>query len=98
VAGFKVLIDDNFHFMNEDYRGRGGVFATQDEAIAACKRIVDACLESGFEPGMTANALYEQYTGFGDDPFILPLDLNHAPVGFCAWGYAKDRCEVIAAK
>jgi hypothetical protein len=98
MAGYKVLIDDNFHYMNEDYRGDGGEFATADEAIAACKRIVDECLEPMLGPGTTAMALYEQYEGFGDDPFVVPVDPNDAPVAFSAWGYAKERCEVLCAK
>jgi hypothetical protein len=69
VSRYKVLIDDNFHFMNEDYRVTSGVFDTVDEAVAACKLIVDECLEPMLQPGMTARALYEQYEGFGDDPF-----------------------------
>jgi hypothetical protein len=66
VAGYKVLIDDNFHFMDESERIQHGVFATADEAIAACKLIVDECLKPMLQPGMTATALYVQYKGFGD--------------------------------
>lgn len=89
VAGYKVQIDDNFHFMNEDYRVTSGVFSTPDEAITACKLIVDECLKPMLQPGMTATALYEQYKGFGDDPFIVcrsiqpthrwPSQLGHTP-------------------
>jgi hypothetical protein len=46
---------------------------------------------------MTATALYEQCTGFGDDPFIVPVDPNDARVAFSAWEYAKERCEAIIA-
>jgi len=95
VAGYKVLIDDNYHYMNEDYRDNGGVFDTAEEAITACKRIVDKCLQ---QPGMTATALYDQYKGFGDDPFIMPVDPDDAPVSFSAWEYAKERCEVLGTK
>jgi hypothetical protein len=42
--------------------------------------------------------LYEQYEGFGDDPFVVPVDPNDAPVAFSAWGYAKERCKVLSAK
>ena len=66
-----------------------------DEAIAACKRIVDECLEAMLLPGMTATALYEQYEGFGDDPFVMPVDPNDAPVAFSACAYAKERCQVL---
>ena len=95
MANYKVLIDDNFHFMDEDERVTHGLFATALEAVAACKLIVDECLEPMIQPGMTAAALYEQYEGFGDDPFIVPVDPKDAPVDFSAWGYAKERCEAI---
>jgi site-specific recombinase XerC len=98
VSGYKVLIDDNFHFMDESERVLHGVFATADEAIVACKLIVDECLKPMLQPGMTATALYEQYNGFGDDPFIVPVDPNDAPLAFSAWEYAKERCEVLGAK
>jgi hypothetical protein len=97
MAGYKVLIDDNFHFMDESERITHGVFASADEAITACKHIVDECLKPT-QPGMTATALYEQYKGFGDDPFIMPVDPDDAPVSFSAWEYAKGRCEVLGAK
>ena len=96
VAGYKVLIDDNYHFTDESERIQHGVFDTADEAIAACKLIVDECLDE--QPGMSATALYEQYQGFGDDPFIMPVDSNDAPAAFSAWEYAKERCEVLGAK
>lgn len=95
MARYKVLIDDNFHFMNEEHRVTSGVFGAADEAIAACKRIVDECLEAMLLPGMTATALYEQYEGFGDDPFVMPVDPNDAPVAFSACAYAKERCQVL---
>jgi hypothetical protein len=48
--------------------------------------------------GMTARALYEQYEGFGDDPFALAGRCHGAPVTFSAWGYirqnALDRTDV----
>jgi hypothetical protein len=46
---------------------------------------------------MTARALWEQYTGFGDDPFIMPVDPDDPPAAFSAWEYAKERCEAIFA-
>lgn len=96
MAGYKVLIDDNFHFTDESERITHGMFATADEAIAACKLIVDECLEPMMQPGMTAAALYEQYKHFGDDPFIMPVDTKEARVGFSAWEYAKEQCQVLA--
>jgi hypothetical protein len=41
---------------------------------------------------MTARALYEQNTGFGDE-----VDPDDAPVTFSPWEYAEERCEAIIA-
>ena len=96
---YDVLIDDNFHYMDESEPIHPGVFATADEAVAACKTIVDQFLAGAFKLGMTAAALYQQYVGFGDDPWIAPLDPNTAPaVSFSAWDYARARCAAIAGQ
>jgi len=41
MSKFRVLINDNAHYMDESERSADGVFANADEAIAACKAIVD---------------------------------------------------------
>ena len=94
--GYQVLIDDNFHYQDESERVKHGVFATADEAVAACRLIVDGFLTDAFKPGMTADALYESYAAFGEDPFVVSLDPNDAPVKFSAWDYARQRCSEIA--
>jgi hypothetical protein len=96
VARYQVLIDDNFAYMDESERVAHGVFATADEALAACRSIVDEFLVDAFEPGMSAAALYDLYKSFGDDPFIMPVDQKDPPVAFHAWRYAGERCEIIA--
>lgn len=71
---YEVHIDDNFHFMDEDERYKLGQFRTAKAAIRAAKKIVDEFLRSGYTPGMTAEELYQAYTSFGEDPFILSDD------------------------
>jgi hypothetical protein len=95
MTKYSVLIDDNFHYMDESERVHHGVFDTADEAIAACKRIVDECLDA--MPAVTADELYEKYVMFGDDPFIVPVDPAGQQVDFSARAYAKERCAIIAA-
>ncbi|MCC8956183.1 hypothetical protein H8B02_22960 [Bradyrhizobium sp. Pear77] len=73
------------------------MFDTADEATSACRSIVDQFLNGAFEPGMTSEALWEAYVGFGDDPFVVPVDPKDAPVAFSAWEYARSRCAEIAA-
>jgi hypothetical protein len=67
---YQVLVDDNFHFMDESRKSKS--FATADEAVAHCKRMVDEDL-AGYlrsNPGIGADKLFEMYAAFGDDPFI----------------------------
>jgi hypothetical protein len=96
VSRYKVLVDDNFHYMDEEERYEHGVFATEEEAVAACKRIVDVDLESWAKPGTTEQELYEMYMMFGEDPYIVPLDGARTSAGFSAWDYARQRCHVLA--
>ena len=74
MSRYKVMIDDNFHYMDTDHRLQNGVFPTTQAAIAACKEIVDADLRQFHKPGITAKELYEMYTMFGDDPFVVPTN------------------------
>jgi hypothetical protein len=92
---YKVVIDDNFHYQDETESAAHGVFATADDAIMACKAIVNGFLADAVEPGMSAADLYSQYTSFGDDPFVVPLNRTGPPVTFSSWDYARDRCQVI---
>lgn len=93
---YKVLVDDNYHHMDEESRYELGVFETRDEALAAAKRIVDDFLSSSLRPGMTAEELYTIYVGFGEDPFIVPVTSTDEGLDFSAWSYARDRCAHIA--
>jgi hypothetical protein len=51
---YKVLINDNAHYMDESERADHGVFVNADEAVAACKEIVDDDLNAMWKPGTTA--------------------------------------------
>lgn len=94
---YAVRIDDNFHYQNEDERVTHGVFKTADEALAACRAIVDDFLTDTFKPGVTADALYDAYVQFGDDPWVQALDPKGASAAiFSAWEYARERCNVLA--
>src|SRR5205823_728119 len=52
MSRYKVMVDDNFHYMEEDERDEFGTFSTIEEAVASCKRIVDDDL-SEFAKGKT---------------------------------------------
>lgn len=89
---YQVFVDDNFHYMDEDERYKLGNFETFEEAVKACKLIVDECLNDGLKKGITAKELYSIYTGFGDEPFIVG---EPVPYRFSARDYAKERCKQL---
>jgi hypothetical protein len=98
MAGYRVVVGDNFHYMEDGENASGGSFATYEEAVAACRALVDRSLAWNHKPGMTADELYDHYTSFGDDPFIVAI--GDAPLGerFSAWNYAKERCREICCE
>jgi len=92
LGHYTVMVDDNFHYMDESARRSLGSYDTFDSAIEACKGLVDQCLEEYIEPGISAERLLSQYKTFGDDPFIVCAE---GGVKFSAWDYAEQRCKVI---
>jgi hypothetical protein len=88
---YRVLVDDNFDYMDESRRWERGQYDTVEEAIGACKEMVDAWLQENYKPGMTAEELEQGYKMFGDDPFVPGVD----PETFSAWRYASRRAREI---
>lgn len=90
---YRVLVDDNFHYMDESERYELGSYATLEAAMQAAKEVVDSFLASEFQPGMTTEHLYKLYMTFGDDAFIVGPD--QSAIKFSAWEYARKRCEEL---
>jgi hypothetical protein len=87
---YLVRVYDNFHYMDEDEAYELPPFATAEEALARCEAIVDRSLRELREGEVAADALYQQYQMFGDDPIIIAT--GGAPdVSFSGWRYAKAR-------
>jgi hypothetical protein len=89
---YKVLVDDNFHHTDESARGVYGSFVTAEEALDACKRMIDQELEEWHRSGVACEKLYETYRMFGHDPFVVA---DEGSVAFSAWDYAKARCDLL---
>ena len=96
MSPYKVMVDDNFHSMKQDERWEYGTFATADEALAACRRLVDEALLEEYRDGATAAQLFVRYSSFGDDPFIIALD-DAPKVEFSARAYAEQRAQELTA-
>lgn len=88
---YNVVVASNFHYMDRSEHYVAGVFESADDALRLARKIVEASL-SAYEPGMTAEQMFDAYTSFGEDPFIVPAtDAGH----FSAWEYAAQRCKEI---
>ena len=85
---YKVWIDDNFNFMDEDERVFHGEFDTPTQAIVACQKIVNANIESITETETDPDKAYESYACFGDDPWIEGVE-------FSAFEYAKIKIQEV---
>ena len=86
---YTVFVDDNFHMGEEEERYKLGEYDSCQEAVDACKEIVDEFINKGYSEGMSFKELWEGYMMFGEDPFIQSDD----PIcKFSAWNYAKQRC------
>lgn len=88
---YTVLVDDNFHFMDEDERYTLGVFPTKREALNASLKLVGEDLLGASPADATAEDLTACYEAGGEDPFIVG-------VPFSAWDYAADLARVLAGK
>src|SRR5947209_17722202 len=95
---YRVLMNENARYMDEGERSDHGVFANAEEAIAACKAMVDDELATMHRPGMGAKELYRLYVGFGPDPFVIPLNPSDPDIEFSAWSYAKERCKELVSR
>lgn len=89
----QIFIADNWDY-HESSTVAVASFDTLAEAIAECQSRVDADLRALRNPGMEPQALFEAYTIYGEDPWILGGKLND-PVPFRAWDYARERCAGI---
>lgn len=92
---YTVKVADNFHYRDESETFTYGSFEIYEDAVKACRAIVDLCLADLYQPGMTAEKLSSLYTMFGDDPFVVPADPTNR---FSAWEYAKERTAAICRK
>jgi len=93
-TGYTVMVDDNFHFMDEDERWTAGTYGSLREALDKCLQMVGQDLQQGYRSDITATDLYENYTAMGDDPFIT----GPMRTVFSAWNYAKELAEFLAGK
>ncbi len=78
---YTVMVDDNFHYMDEEDRYKHGKFSTFEKAVKACKKIVDEELRDYLDQGIKPEDLSSTWSLYGSDPYI---------VGGSRWFSARD--------
>jgi len=91
---FKVYVDNNAHGPDNSERYLKGNYNDRLTAIHVCKQIVDDFLENAYMGGKTESQLWQEYTQWGEDPFIVGED-DKNNCSFSAWDYAKERIKEI---
>lgn len=71
---YKVIVDDNYHYMDESERYVAGSYRSLEQAVERCKEITIKSLEHLYENGMTPEKLSAQWAMFGEDPFVFGGD------------------------
>ena len=92
MTKYKVLVDDNFHYMDDSERYPLGEYDTLEEAVKACKKIINKFLNETYKHGMTQEDLLGQYQLYGEDPFIVG---GEGGVPFSAHDYAIKQSKII---
>lgn len=82
---YRVYVDDNFHFMDEDERHEVGTFESLEEAVSKCQNIVNRFFIEHDNTESKPEDLYNAYVSFGEDPFII----GPTHIRFVSWNYAK---------
>jgi hypothetical protein len=88
---YTVRVDDNFHYMDNEYRYTHGEYETLDDAVKAAREIVDGFLASAYTAGMSPEDLYQSYTSLGGDPFIVGPEDSDFSAGDYDKAGADDR-------
>jgi hypothetical protein len=86
---YTVVVDDNFHYQDEEERSELGGFSDRESALARCRQIVDGFLADQYRERMPVEELWQLYVNFGEDPWV---PVSPGEVGFSAWDYARRRC------
>ncbi len=95
MMNYIVRVEENSRYMDEAERYTLGEFTDAEVAISAAKRLVDEDLNSLYRAGMTAQQLYQHYTSFGHDAYIISQDES---CHFSARDYAAERSREICSR
>ena len=93
---YRVSAAENSHYMDEDERRTVGLYEGIDEALAACRYIIDRSLRELHDAGMEATELFRLWGVMGEDAWVVPLRDGLPKAEFSGQDYARIRSEDIS--
>lgn len=91
---WRVFIEENSHYMDEDERQFLGSYQSYQAAEVACREVVNRSLCELLKPGMTSEELFSLYAGFGEEPYIVGPAVG---IPFSGWNYAREQCRSLCS-
>jgi hypothetical protein len=67
---YEVYVDDNANFMDDDERYLFGEYVSEEEAVEACKLIINQFFNDSLKSGVPTDELYDYWCSFAESPFI----------------------------
>jgi len=96
TQGYRVWVDDNYHYMEEDERYKLGEYATYEEALKAARMVVASFFKMNMI-GRPAAELMKEYKSFGEDSWIETFGgAPEVSPRFSAWTYAEEMSEKVS--
>jgi hypothetical protein len=92
---YKVVVLDNFHFMDPSEETVAGVYLARSAAIAKAERIVEGSLRALHRRGMTAKQIMEAWHSFGDNAVVVATGRSR-PADFSGLDFAEKQAVEIA--
>lgn len=89
---FRVYTEDCRRVQARAERKLYGIYSSNEEAEQACRTLIDTFLLRSYSDNISAKNLFQQYTLFGNDAFVVaPL----SSASFSARQYARVRCNQL---
>jgi hypothetical protein len=95
MSRYTVMAEPNDPTYDDNPDYDVGVYANADEAVFACKAVIDDFLDEYVGKCTTPEELYDMYVKFGADPYIVSVDPNDEQVNFDVEKYLKEQIQIL---
>ena len=93
ALSYQVNAAENSRYMDEEERRTVGVYDSLEEALGACRYLIDRSLRELHDGEMQAAHLFRLWGIWGEDAWIVPLGEGMLTPDFSGRHYARARSE-----